>query len=331
VFRRLPDPLPPDLGGVDTDGAATCSPDAVLAEQFATWARWWGHVGAAHAHDDARPVLRAIGDTIAVDTLTPDTIRASARSFSATASSVDGLHPRQVSLLSDDALRGLSALFGFFDRSQWPLDEQLVLARLLPKKHGGLRPVALFRAARRVYAKARVWKFRRWADTQARVGLNLQSGRSTLDATWRCRVRDLSRTRSYAAELQMDLKKAFKQVARGRLIDLAIADGCSLHPLLVSLSSCSWPRRLLYGCVVTRPVLPTRGVAAGSSTAAFEFELHLADAVRRVTSILPRPVVSARVGDASVYATGRAPNELLPSFCRAVAACQVEFAQGLDP
>jgi hypothetical protein len=118
LFRLIHDPLPADLGGVECDGAATLSPDAVLADQFDTWSRWWGDAGAEHAHQDIGHVLRSVWATISVEVLTPETIRAAWRSFSASTSAVDGMHPQQVALLSDGALHGLAALFGFFDRSQ---------------------------------------------------------------------------------------------------------------------------------------------------------------------------------------------------------------------
>ena len=39
-------------------------------------------------------------------------------------------------------------------KGQWPADEQAVIVALIPKSDGGLRLIALFRTAYRIYAKA---------------------------------------------------------------------------------------------------------------------------------------------------------------------------------
>jgi hypothetical protein len=70
--------------------------------------------------------------------------------------------------------------------------------------------------------------------------------RQTLDAARRSRIRDLTQRQGHSAEIQMDLKKAFEQVHRGKLLDLAIAEGCPLEPLLLFLGADRWPRRLVY-------------------------------------------------------------------------------------
>ncbi len=102
----------------------------------------------------------------------------------------------------------------------------------------------------------------------------------------------------------MDLRKAFEQVNRSRFLDLAIDEGCPTQPLIVSMLSYRWPRRLVYQKFVGDPILPTRGIAAGSSMATFELEVYLTDATRRVTSLTPRPVSSVHVDDISLFAVG---------------------------
>ncbi len=116
---------------------------------------------------------------------------------------------------------------------------------------------------------------------------NVIGGKRALDAAWRSRARDLCRTCSCSAELQMCIKKAFEQVNRARLFDFAVSEGCPLCPILASMAACAWPRRLLRGSYAGRSIRPTRGVAAGSSLATFELELCLTDAARRLASGLP--------------------------------------------
>jgi hypothetical protein len=170
--------------------------------------------------------------------------------------------------------------------------EQLVMVRLIPEKDGGLRPIALFRTAYRIFWKTRTWQLRDWIQHAQRTGFNMTGNRRTLDAAWRCRIRDLARDTGHASDIQMDLRKAFEQVNRGRLLDLALHEVCPMRPLLLSLLSYQWPRRLACQKYVGTPIRPTRGVAAGSSLATFELEIYLTAAVRRATSVLPRPVIS---------------------------------------
>jgi hypothetical protein len=204
------------------------------------------------------------------------------------------------------------------------------MVRLIPKKDGGLRPIALFRTAYRVFAKLQMWEFRAWICHQPRFGINMTSGRRTLDAAWRSRIRDLSRQGTYAAEIQMDLRKAFEQVNRARLLDLALHEGCPMRPLLTSLLSYRWPRRLVYQKFVASPINPTHGIAAGSSMATFELEIYLADAIRRATAILPRPVLSVHVDDISLYTTGDTLKSAAHNFQEALKAAYVAFVGTLE-
>jgi hypothetical protein len=290
-----------------------------------------GH-DAAHfgLDDELGDLLHALGERIDAHTFSPDQIRAAAKTVPVSTSSVDGVRPRQLAHIPDRALDLLSEFFTDFEVWGWPDDEQLVVVTLIPKKASGLRPIALFRTAYRVFAKLHMWTFLQWIYTQPRHGVNVTSGRHTLDATWRSRARDLSQRSGYAIEIQMDLKKAFEQVCRKRLVEVAIAEGCPLGPLLLSLAASRWPRRLVYGKRASSPFCPTRGIAAGSSLATFELEVYHTDAIRRVTAILPRPVVSVRVDDVSTCVAGKSLRAALRNFTHALATCHYEFVSELN-
>jgi hypothetical protein len=237
AFARLRDPEPLDEGAVGPESHKVFSVDAVLHEQHTIWCQW-RRDAADHGQDDhLLQQIRGIVHRCEATAFTPKDIRTAARSFSTTTSSVDGMHPRQFDYLSDQALAVLADFFQIFEIAEWPTDEQIVMVRLVPLKDGGLRPIALFRAAYRIVSKMRVWQFRDWIQHTQRQGFNMTGQRRTLDAAWRCRIRDLARDAGYAAEIHMDLRKAFEQVNRGRLLDLSLHEGCPMRPLLLSLLS----------------------------------------------------------------------------------------------
>jgi hypothetical protein len=182
-FRRLRDPEPPDFGGaVHEDGSTHFSPDAILRQQKEIWSKWWGDAGTHHAHRDILPEILKLAPQVLVEPISPQVLRQVASTFATGTCSTDGLHPRHLVVLSDQAIAMLSRMFHIFDIAGWPPSEQQLLVKLIPKKDAGLRPIALFRTAYRVYAKARMWQFRSWMLARDRLGINTAGGRHTLDA-----------------------------------------------------------------------------------------------------------------------------------------------------
>ncbi len=261
--------------------------------------------------------------------VTVEEILAAARSFKASTSSIDGLHPRQLLHLSAEAIQALTLLFRQMDLCGCVASEERLLARLIPQKAGGLRPIAIFRTICRVYAKIRVWHIRAWMRAQPREAVNVITGRQTLDAAWRSRVRDLFGHKTHALEIQMDHRKAFEQVSRARVLELARAAGAPLLPLFTSLLACRWQRRLVCGSCLSTPLHPTLGIAAGSVLAIFELELHLHGAIRKVTSVLPRPTVSIHVDDISVHVRGHTAAQAIRHFTTTLGRAREAFVEQL--
>jgi hypothetical protein len=80
----------------------------------------------------------------------------------------------------------------------------------------------------------------------------------------------------------VDLKKAFEHVDHSLLAKTALAFGYPLSTLRASLLAYAGPRRLTFLGYVSAPLWPTRGIAAGSTTATHELWLLLCEHSRTV-------------------------------------------------
>ena len=128
-------------------------------------------------------------------------------------------------------------MFSLFEASAtWPSSEQEVLTIHIPKADGGLRPIALFKTLYRVYAKCRAQEVRSWALKEKGYFFNNASGRWVVDSTWRNQVKSaLGSEGAFAAEVLLDVKKAFENVNRTQLLQAAISSGYPLPALIMSL------------------------------------------------------------------------------------------------
>jgi hypothetical protein len=74
--------------------------------------------------------------------------------FPSGTSAPDGLPARARAALSDPCFEALASQFVMWHRHGWPAAEQEVITVLIPKRDGGLRPIALFRTLYRVFPGA---------------------------------------------------------------------------------------------------------------------------------------------------------------------------------
>jgi hypothetical protein len=85
-------------------------PKAVLQEQVDIWSKWWVAASTPTPSDVVIPISIDLPKKISVQQ-----IRATARSFSETISSIDLMHPRHINGLSDRALGCLAGFFHLFE------------------------------------------------------------------------------------------------------------------------------------------------------------------------------------------------------------------------
>ena len=211
------------------------SPVEVLAEHRAIWSKWW--------QEGMEPQPLDIGSVPLGDILCPITIRGVAGGFKKVTACNDGHHPRQFKGLSDSALTCLGLLFRLFEvNGQWPTVERAVIVALIPKTDGGLRPIALFRTAYRIYAKAQARSVRKWAAALPDAQCNNSKGRWVGDYTWRAQVRAVTQSHKHHIEFLMYVKKAFEHVRRSSVAREAMLQDYPMIPLMASMASYAWPR-----------------------------------------------------------------------------------------
>jgi hypothetical protein len=145
--------------------------------------------------------------------------------------------PRHFARLSDPSIRRLSALFHIVElMAAWPSSMAQQLTVLIPKAAGGLRPIALFRGIVRLFGKIAARSSRRWMRGIHDSAVNTRGGTHVGDDTWRnLALRDSAQDWAHAAEIQLDLVKAFDFVQRSIKFDqgqvFAIPAGCRHHQL----------------------------------------------------------------------------------------------------
>ena len=119
-------------------------------------------------------------------------------------------------------------------------------------------------------AKAKSWRASGWLEANSPEYLNMARGSRVGDGMWRTQLRTLigEDAGQQAAEVMLDLHKAFELVRRGKLLEAALAAGYPCDVLAWGLAMYSLPRRLVFRGCVTPELMPARGIAAGSAFAA---------------------------------------------------------------
>ena len=97
-------------------------------------------------------------------------IREAAKRFPSATAVVDGLHPRQISILPDSLLEYVADLFEIWEVAGCPiLPEQTLMVKMIPKPAGDFRPIGLYPALYRVWGKMRQPALKAWAVKMFRM------------------------------------------------------------------------------------------------------------------------------------------------------------------
>ena len=135
------------------EGEADISNVGLLHAQTDKWAKLWQEQ--SHSWDLWQAELPIQG-TMVRPAVTPVEIREASKSFKVRTTLVEGWHPRHFGMMSDSLLTRLGHIWHMCEVAQyWPECEAAMLAKLIPKASGGLRPIVWFRSGFRVFARSR--------------------------------------------------------------------------------------------------------------------------------------------------------------------------------
>ena len=190
----------------------------------------------------------------------------------------DTMAPRAFTRLSDEAIAALAELFAAFEKyGDWPEILDLVLIVLLPKGEGGYRPMGLFPTPIRIWFRARliIVKVLEKQNEMPSVygGPGMGAQKAAFQIALVVETAALLREDFWAGLL--DLVKAFETAPHHILIQVAIELGYPLVLLRLCLASYRLKRSFGIEGVYSKLIVATRGITAGSGTAATELKLLL--------------------------------------------------------
>ena len=253
----------------------------------------WGREWAAGSPLPSLPWPEAPALHAELRPLTVPTLRAAARTFrSEVGLGWDQLHPMAVLRCPDGALAAMGRLLGLAERcGLWPSSLQAVLICLLPKPQGGWRPIGLLPSIVRWWMRARLDEVRQWQSRHERPYFFASNGKAADVAAWKQAARsELAASRSGLAFacLMLDMVKAFERVPHDWLVVQAVRYHYPLAILRLSLGAYRMERVLTVDNTCALPVLPTRGITAGSVHATVELRLLLLQWLDQALACNPR-------------------------------------------
>ena len=96
---------------------------------------------------------QAIGGMRRASRLTGDDLKRAAKAFGQRTCCPDGMHPRHIALISDEAREALADILNAVEaHGQFPTEAQSLIVALFDKPAGGTRPIGWYRAIFRVWA-----------------------------------------------------------------------------------------------------------------------------------------------------------------------------------
>jgi len=247
-------------------------------------------------------------DAPALDPLLPWALRRSAASFPVgTGVGAENIAPRAILRLSDELVKALCAILMATELlGQWPAVISMVLVVLLPKTDGGRRPIGLFPALVRVWARARSMVAKQWEAGHFRCQLFGGSGMGAQKAAWQAafRAENAALAGGRYAQALLDLVKAFEKVPHDLLIRAASKHGYSPWLLRLSLAAYRLPRTIGVDGTFSRCIQAVCGITAGSVFATTELRLILLDAIDYTCAAWKMVTMSVYVDDATLEAAG---------------------------
>ena len=203
-----------------------------------------------------------------------------------TAVGVDGVRPRHILLLPEQAREILAVILNFAEAAGLPpvMGANVVF---LPKPTGGERPIGILPTIYRVWCRCRRPLAHAWELQHSREYFWASAGRSSSQAVHLQGVRlEAARAEGHSAvALPTDLAKAYEYVNHGKLIQFAQATGFPTGLLRMSIATYGGARRIMcHGLCSSWFEVPGQTIVAGCGMATVllkVYTLKLFDALRR--------------------------------------------------
>ena len=305
---------PLSLGKFEKEGASS-SRDEVLQQHVSLWSGLW-------KEDDLDVSLPTIKVPNDLELMSVDMIIRASKSCCRKTVGLGGLHPRHIALLPR---RAIEALLLILHRAEClgRLPSQMLdtFIALLPKTSGGSRPIGLFPTLYRVWSKARSHLAKQWerAHTQG-IGFAASRNASATDVVWRHSflAESARNTGEHFCCILWDLKKCYETINHKMLLDAAAYHGYPISLLRMSLGAYQAPRRLLMHGLVSRQIVPRRGIVAASSFATTELRLYLLALVQRHNAVHNLVRINIYIDDISFDCTASNKHDVVePIVCAA--------------
>ena len=181
------------------------------------------------------------------------------------------------------------------------------MVALIEKDTGGHRPIGLFRALFRVWAKIRKKHWAEWetsADPDHLFGAG--ASRGATDLVWRQAFRNevACADNQHALSVLIDLAKCYEHVSHILLAREARELHFPMVLLRITVRAYAWARKLTLDKRVCEDVLPSRGIIAGCASATTELKAVMYRACTKVVKRKPSVNLSIFIDDLTLDGQG---------------------------
>ena len=253
--------------------------------------------------------------------LTPRNIRVASRSFKIqTAETYDGFHVRHFDLLSDECLDALSSILEVSEcLLQMPTCNRTVTVGLVPKPKGGHRPIGIFAAIERVWAKARSDIVDEWQRKNERGYFACAKGSGAADVVWNQAVKAEACVADCgsSASILMDLKSFFDTIDLDILLERCHDTGFPMVLAHMAINSYRMPRSVSVRKAAAGLVNATRGILAGHTFALALVQVYYLPVMDAFLARHPHVDVDVYVDDITLTAHGKDDDDVHDRLCAA--------------
>jgi len=309
----------------DRDGALVADSPGILNIESEKYGKLW--------NAKSVPTKKTFANNQPCKKLEPQKLRRVSRTFKKkTGVAPDGWHPRHFALLSDEGLQVLDELFQLLELcGNLPAQQAQVYIFLLDKITGGTRPIGLFTAFYRLWAKARQEEAAKWAGLNDRHYFAAGRNRSTLDPVWRQSIRNQKATtdKLNVATLSWDLRKFYEHVNHDKLRERAVRHNFPLALIDVAINAYRMARVVTYDGLAAEELYPDRGIVAGDSLSDVLVKLYYIDALDDICAKCTVSAIHVYFDDLQVTCIGE-PDSIVNNMHHFATLAHVKITDDLE-